>query len=190
LNTAILGFALRHRARGFSQRFSPQLVYKCGSEPQRKEDRWMQHPRSYVGSLVIISFIVINAACTRPLAETPEDIEAAIRNAQKDATNALVVMDQAGKYAVFPVMGLAEVNKNKVTVKKDSFIFFDGEGKGSPMKVATELASHWKEPPPPRSGDKLTVMDQDGVIATFRYGTLAQDTTVEVKKLFLIVKKT
>jgi hypothetical protein len=149
----------------------------------------MRHARYEVLSWAIAFLLVMTAACGGPLADKPADIEAAIRNAQNDSSNALVVMDVAGKYHVFPVTGLAEVSGNRITVKKGSFAFFNGEGEESPMKVAKELSSKWKEPQPTRGDFSATVDSNAKLVVSFHYQTLDKDMTVEVKQLLMVTKK-
>lgn len=131
--------------------------------------------------------IWIGAGLAAYAAET-DNIEAAIRKAQKDSSNVLVVLDVADKYHVFPVTGLAEVGKNKITLKKGVFVIGDGEGKGSPDKLAAKFLDEWKNPR--KSGNFTAKWDDEtkGVIS-FMHGSLKEDLTLEVKKVLLVSKK-
>lgn len=139
---------------------------------------------------VFLFLFIMIVASLGAFAQQANDIEMTIRKAQKDSANVVVVLDVKDKYYVFPVTGLAEVSKNKITVHKGVFVISEGEGKGTPDKLAVAFLNAWKHPPPKVAGN-LTVKQDDETksIILIAHGELKEDLTLEVKKVLLVSKK-
>jgi len=103
----------------------------------------MKHNAATVAfTLVVVLFEVGIAA----FPESPERIEAAIRSAQKDQANILVILGADGKHRAFPASGLAQADKNRITVRKGTFVVVEISVKGSREKIAERFLEMWKYP--------------------------------------------
>lgn len=131
----------------------------------------------------VVGLVLLGTACV----QKPEDIEAEIRKAQKDSSTVLVVIDVKDKYHAFPVSGIAEVVKNKVTLKAGTYTIHDATGDYSPREMAEVLINTWKAPP--SRADFWMTVDKNLKKASGDIGTLKQDLTLEVKKILLSAKQ-
>jgi len=120
-------------------------------------------------------------------AETPEKIETAIRNAQKDNANVLVVVDIAGKHRAFPVSGVGEIDKNRITIKKGTFVVVEISVEGSREKIAERFLEMWKHPNTEVDAYLKSYKDPE-VMIFFRCGKYNEDITIEVRQVLLIAK--
>jgi hypothetical protein len=141
--------------------------------------------RAAVGGFLILAA----AGCGGPVAGKPTDIERAVRLAQADSANVLVVTEASGKYRAFDATAVGAVAGNRVTLRKGSYGFFDGEGRGKPVKVAAALAERWSPPPDVRGNYVMTADADANVTLSFRYGSLAAETTIDVAQLLLVAKR-
>lgn len=139
-----------------------------------------------VGVFLFLSMVIV--ASPVAFAQGTDDVEMTIRKAQKDSANVMVVLDVKDKYYVFSVTGLAEVAKNKITIRKGVFVIGEGEGKGSPDKLAVKFLDQWKQPP--ESGNFTAKWDDETKsVISFAHGGLKEDLKLEVKKVLLVSKK-
>jgi hypothetical protein len=132
--------------------------------------------------------LVISGAGVAAPPETPEKIGTAIRNAQKDNANVLVVVDIAGKHRAFPVSGLGEVDKNRITIKKGTFVVVEISVEGSREKIAERFLDMWKHPNTEVDAYLKSYKDPEATIF-FRCGKYDNDVTFEVRQVLLIAKK-
>jgi aryl-alcohol dehydrogenase-like predicted oxidoreductase len=94
------------------------------------------------------------------------------------------VIDLKDKYYVFPVSGITNVAKNKVTVKEGSFGIVSAKGDYPAAKTARELLEIWKQPLP-GGGNVFAMADSDGRGVSEEIGKLKRALTIEVKKILL-----
>lgn len=149
----------------------------------------MHHARSWALALHVSVLAFAVGACGGPVATKPADIERAVRLAQADSANVLIVMEPSGRYRAFDATAVGAVTGNRVTLRKGSYGFFDVDGKGAPAKIAADLLDRWTPPPDVRANYVMTADTPANVTVSFHYGTLAAETIVDVKELLLVGKK-
>jgi hypothetical protein len=149
----------------------------------------MHHARSWALALLVVALALAGAACEGPVATKPADIERAVRLAQADSANVLVVMESSGKYRAFDATAVGTVSGNRITLRKGSYGFFDVQGNGTPAKIAAALVDRWTPPPDVRGNYAMTGDPSASVTISFHYGTLAAETTVDIKALVLVGRK-
>ncbi len=141
-----------------------------------------------VTALGAILVVVFSGAGIAASSQTPQEIETAIRNAQKDTTNVLVVVDAAGKHRAFPVSGLGEVDKNRITIRNGTFMVVEISVEGSHERIAERFLDMWRHPHTDVDAYLQSYKDPAATIF-FRYGKYDKDVTFEVRQVLLIAKQ-
>lgn len=131
--------------------------------------------------------VVLFGAGIAAFPESPERIETAIRSAQKDQANILVVLGADGKHRAFPASGLAQVDKNRITIRKGTFVVVEISVKGSQEKIAERFLDTWKHPNADVDAYLKSYKSPDAEIF-FRYGKYDKEVTLEVSQVLLIAK--